>query len=54
MSYVHNGKNHVEANAAYSPVELGISALCTGKHDVEHKERKQNAKHTDKLEHGSR
>ena len=50
----HNRKYDMEAQAADAPVRLGIAAFCSGKHNVEHKEGEQNAKYSNKFQHGGR
>ncbi len=51
VGYVENGKHDVEAQAANTPVCLGIAPFCAGKHNVEYKEGQKNAKHADKFQH---
>jgi hypothetical protein len=41
----------VEAQAANTPVCLGIAAGRAGKHNVKHKEGQKNAQHSNKLQH---
>jgi hypothetical protein len=43
----------VEGNASDSPVKLGIASLCSGKHNIEYKERKQDTEHSDELKYRS-
>ena len=43
----------MEGQATNSPVKLRIASLCSCEHNIEYKERKKDAKHTNKLEYGS-
>ena len=54
MCYIHYRKDHMKSEATYSPVKLRISAFSTCKHNIEHKEGKQYAEHSDKFQKRSR
>jgi hypothetical protein len=43
----------VEAQAAYTPVELRVAAFRACEHNVKYKECQKYAEHADKFEHGS-
>jgi hypothetical protein len=42
----------VEAQAADTPVCLGIAAFCAREHNIKNKEGQKNAKHSDKFQKG--
>ena len=42
----------MEAQAAHTPVCLGVTAFCASEHNVKHKEGQKNSEHSDKLQKG--
>jgi hypothetical protein len=42
----------MEAQAAHTPVCLGITAFCAGEHNIKHEEGQKDSKYSDELQNG--